>query len=129
MSKILTSPVEKYPGTVTIPEPMTFPQYLAWKRVTDNLMALHEKEAGETAEGEAAPGLKYWQIGGVDEYTQIAIPGLCAVVEAWNLGGFPADPTAETFPATPRVQIARLVIWLVSEIDGVAYQRDSDPNE
>lgn len=130
MSKSILSPVTRFPGSVTIPNPLTFPQYIAWKRTTQNLLAAFEKAhegEPEPEEGDK-PSLKLWEVGGVDEYTLLAIPGICEVVEKWDLAGFPPDPTPDTFPATPRVAVARLIYWLVSEIDAVAYQGDDDPN-
>jgi hypothetical protein len=94
MSKIITSPIKRWPGTVTLADPLTFPQYI---RLKD---ALQEAEA---------------QKNDGDRYTSAVLLGVCACVEEWELAGL-GQLTPETFPATPRVSAGNLFNWLMSEI-------------
>lgn len=111
MSKVITSPVRKWPGTVTLAEPMTFPQYIAWRD------AMKQAQAYLTEKGEAAMQA---------EYDQILLAGLRPCVEAWGLNsGF----TPEPFPATPRAASSKLIAWLIRETSAIANAADdTDPN-
>ncbi len=110
MSKIITSPVDKWPGTVTLSDPLTFPQALA---VEDALAAA--KELGEEASQRR------------QNYT--VLPGLLGCVEEWDLENFPKNPTADTFPSTPAKPNAEIIGWLIDEIIGLYYEAEPDPNE
>ena len=109
MSKVITSPVDRWPGTVTLSDPLTFPQALA---VEDALDAV-DKEATQRRQN----------------YT--ILPGLLACIEEWHIEGkgFPKSPTAETFPSTPAIAAAELIAWLIEEIIGLYYEAEPDPNE
>jgi len=111
MSKTIESPVERFPGTVTLSDPLTFPQALAME---DALEAA--KELGETS---------------VRRQNYTVLPGLIACVEEWNIDaeGFPANPTADTFPSTPATPAAQLIAWLIEEIILLYYEAEPDPNE
>jgi hypothetical protein len=106
--KTITSPVKRFPGTVTIPDALTFPQAIAWEKA-----------------GIAASALKANPEATDAEYWQAWMPGITAVVETWNLTGF--DPQKP--PATPRLSIAQLVSWLVGEISTLYTEADEVPNE
>jgi len=112
MSKVIESPVKRWPGTVTLSDPLTFPQALA---VEDALDAA--KELGEEASQRR------------QNYT--ILPGLLACVEEWHIEGkgFPKSPSAETFPSTPATPVAELIAWLIEEIIGLYYEAEPDPNE
>lgn len=110
MSKVITSPVDRWPGTVTLSDPLTFPQSLA---VEDALAAA--QELGEEASQRR------------QNYT--VLPGLLGCVEKWDLDGFPEKPTADTFPSTPALAAAELIAWLIEEIISLYYEAEPDPNE
>jgi len=107
MSKIITSPVPKFAGTVTLSDPLTYPQVIAYERAV-------------AAVRESATTLA--------EMHQAMLPGLFACVEAWNLAGLPDPVTPENFPATPRVASTKLVSWLVSEVAGLYGESEEIPN-
>lgn len=111
MSKIITSPVKRWAGTVTLADPLTFPQYQAWQTAA--------RAAGLVLQNEnATPSM-------MDERL---VPGVLACVERWELQGFPAPVTVENFPATPRKASAQLVAWLVREISAlVKGDEEEDP--
>lgn len=107
MSKVITSPVKRYPGTVTISDPLTFPQAVAF-----------ENAIGSTREGQ-----------GLTEANHLCVPGILKCAEEWRLANFPEQPTADTWPATPRKSSAELIAWLVEEITEVYKEAEPDPNE
>jgi hypothetical protein len=55
-------------------------------------------------------------------------------VEKWDLENFPKTPTPENIPSrehSTRVQVGRLVAWLVNEITAVYFpdeKEEDDPN-
>ena len=108
MSKVITSPVAKWPGTVTISDPLTLPQAIAVEHAINAVMAL---------EGASQRVVNY-----------TLLPGICQCVEAWNLEGLGAL-TAETFPATPRKASAELAAWLVNEVTALYKDAEEIPNE
>lgn len=108
MPKTITSPVARFPGTVTLSDPLTFPQSFAFE---DALNAA--RELGDN------PSLS--------RANYAILPGVLACVEAWRLEGIPEYPTLEAFPSTPRKPIADLVAWLVNEIGALYREADNVP--
>lgn len=96
MPKLITSPVDAWPGTVTLASPLTFPQRFA---IEDALTVA--RSLGEASEA---------------RFNYALLPGILACVERWELGNFPAEPTVDTWPATPRSASAQLIAWLITEI-------------
>ena len=133
MSKVITSTLARFPGTVTIADPMNFSQWMAWRASRDNANLQHVAAVGEDEEGKATRTLTYGEIGLVDAYTLATLPGVLACVEKWELENFPNSLTVETFPAAgskyTRLDIANLLIWLAHEVDDVAFGEGNDPNE
>jgi len=108
MSRVIVSPVKRWPGTVTISDPLSLPQEIAFE---DALAAAKEVDGG-----------RYFSA----RVRQAILTGVRACVEAWNLeGGF----TPEPFPATPPASSAALMAWLVSSIDALYQEAEPDPNE
>jgi hypothetical protein len=114
MSKIITSPVRRFPGTVTLAYPLPFPRYLAWKEAVRNF--------GESSIAEVALN---------DDNTPAVLPGICACVERWDIieskDTPPKQYTPETFPASPRLAAGRLIIWLMQEIIKIISEEDEAP--
>ena len=110
MSKVIKSPVDHFAGEVTLSDPLTFPQVFA---IEDVLNA--SKELGEDTT--------------VARYHHSVLPGILVCVEKWDLkgGGFPKDPTVDTFPATPREESSELIAWLMNEIVELYAKADPDP--
>ena len=110
MSKVITSPVEDFPGTVTLADPLTFPQSIAFE---DALIAARDIEGRITrAKAQFA-----------------TIPGILACVESWDLENFPENVGADNFPSTPHVPSARLIDWLSEEISIIFVGGESVPSE
>jgi hypothetical protein len=108
MSKVIKSPVKRFPGEVTLSDPLTFPQVFA---IQDALA-----EAGELGPDS-----------NVMRYNRAILPGVLECVEKWGLKNFPKDPTPDTFPATPSLASANLVAWLISEISELFNEAEPDP--
>jgi hypothetical protein len=96
MSKVITSPVKRFPGTVTLSDPLTFPQALAWEKA---LAAARETGGNSMLAVNAA-----------------LLPGVFACIEKWDIVGVSNPPQADTFPATPGKPVAELIGWLVGEV-------------
>jgi hypothetical protein len=102
MGKVITSPVEKFPGTVTLYDPVPYPAFITWQKAI--------RKAGEIADTS-------------DGETQLEMfKGAEACIESWNIEGFDiSEPVA-----TPRTPVVELLGWLVTEI-GKVFNAD-DPN-
>ena len=106
MSKIITSQIKKFPGTVTLSDPITYQQYERWYAAWKAQNEL-PKEARESLDNE-----------------KVLWAEIMPMVEKWELENFnPANP-----PAAPRIPVIQLVIWLVTEI-GKIINEGTDPNE
>ncbi len=108
MSKTIVSPVKRFPGTVTLKDPLHYPQVIAFQR------------ALEVAQ-ELPPGSM--QI----EYNRALLPGVIAIVEEWNLTGVDKHPTPDSFPMTPIQSARELAAWLIRETSAL-FAEDEIPN-
>ena len=104
MGRVLQSPVKRWAGTVTVADPLTFPQFIAWR---DAVLSAQQHADDHLA------------------YTAALVPGLLACVEKWDLKGFSPSP----FPATPRDSSNKLLAFLLREIGAIANEagEDDDP--
>ena len=107
MSKVITSPVERWAGTVTISDPLTLTQA--------RLIEAGMKQP-EVAEGDRV------FLSVIDE---AQVPAVLGCVEKWELKDFTPDP----FPASPRGDSHKLVDWLFREIFKVYIGEAEIPNE
>lgn len=103
----LESPVKRWPGTVTLPEYLTWPQVEAWQTAADEATEATALAARQLA----------W------------VRGICAVVTHWELTALPPTMTPETFPATPPRSSVALMRWLMREINLMFDEADEVPNE
>ncbi len=107
MGRVITSPVKRWPGTVTLAEPLNVMQFIAWK---------------DALKGAPDLAVDY------DRYCAALLPGVCACVEKWGLEGL-GQLSPETFPYTPRAEADELLAWLVRDIRRVVAGIDTpDPN-
>ena len=116
MSRVITSPVKRWPGTVTLADPLTFPQYIAWMDAVE--AAQGDKETLTVSDAAFLPRV-----------TAAILPGICACIEAHDLKGLPPILVVETFPATPRIASGRLIAWLIGEINLLMQEAEDLPNE
>jgi hypothetical protein len=106
MSKVITSPVKRWPGTVTLADPLSFPQAIA------------VEEALDTVRDSDNPSRQ--------EINHALLPAIMGCVEKWNLEGM-ADPP-DPFPATPSVSSAQLLSWLFREVTALFMEDTEVPN-
>lgn len=109
MSRVITSPIKRWPGTVVLSDPLTFPQVFAFE---DAIRAVQ-------AEGK---DINQSRVDGM------ILPGILACVEEWHLENIPEHPTIENFPATPPVSRSRLIAWLIESITELYTEADDVPN-
>ena len=105
MGKIVTCPVKRYEGSVTIKDPIPYLDILKLER------------AGREFS---------WETSDIGD---AFIPPILACIEKWELKNFPENPTLETFPGTPRSKVNRLLAWLLNSVRVVYVgNEDNDPN-
>ncbi len=109
MGKIITSPVKKWPGNVILHDPLTGPMCVAFE---DSLAAFNAN-IGEQS---------------LTKSDNLLLPGILACIEKFELIGFPDPVTPQTFPFTPRLSSAKLVGWLVKEIQALYNEEIEIPN-
>ena len=111
MSKVISSPVQRWPGSVTLSDPLTFPQYIAWRDNTQ-AAAKYVLDKGDSAKQA--------------EYDELVLGAVRPSIEKWDLGG---GFTPSPFPATPRPASSKLIAWLMAEVSAIANGIDTlDPN-
>lgn len=98
MPKVVTSPVKRWSGTVTLADPLTIAQV---QKIEE---ALTPPESG--ADG------KVW----ISALDAGKIPALIACAMEWKLEDFPEAVTLDTFPASPRKDSHALVEALFAEL-------------
>jgi hypothetical protein len=109
MSKTITSPVKRFSGTIVLPDYLTFPQFIAWRNGLKGVAS--ERTVSQVAQSE-------------DESLAL-LPAIYAIVSEWHLQGIPTDPAQ--FPATPRLAVYRLMVWLIGEVTALVGAEDDDP--
>lgn len=115
MSKVVTSPIEEWPGTVTFSDPLTLAQVVLYE---DAVWAARQLLPGKgsplaAAEEIAAGGFRLQQ----SQLDLAFIEGLLACVETFDLANFPTvEVTVENFPGTPRDPSMNLIAWLMDEL-------------
>jgi hypothetical protein len=108
MSKVITSNVARWAGTVTIADPLTLPQ-------------AQLIEAGlKQPEGQEENGRIWLSVIDAEK-----LPAIIACVEKWELENFTADP----FPASPRGDSHKLIDFIFSELFKVYIGEAEVPNE
>ena len=108
MSKVITSPVKRFSGTVVLSDPLTYPQTFAFEDALAAARAL-----GDDVDAKRI----YYEL----------LPGILACVEEWNLEGVPAHPTRDTFPSSPTRSAMQLASWLLGEITRLNDEAENVP--
>lgn len=110
MPKVIASPSKRWPGSVTLYDPLTLPQVEAIET------ALAENRGREETSIPA-------------KFDRSYIPAFIACVEVWNIQDFPNPPALETWPLSPRRDASVISSWLLTEILRI-YNGEMDiPNE
>lgn len=134
MSKIVTSNIKRFQGTVTLRDPMTFDMLARWQEAQSNIAyanaALKEKH-GITSENHSMPAYVSEQFMMI---ARVMYPLILEMVEKWELTNILPGVTVANFPnASPRTgaaSIHALVGWLITECQNIYIgSEDEDPNE
>lgn len=110
MSKQITSPLKRWPGSVVIADPLTIPQA---QFIEAGLKQPAQK--GEKVFFTALDVMK--------------LPAVLACVEKWELENFPPAVGMDNFPASPRKDSHLLVDWIFGELLKVYSGEAIVPNE
>lgn len=108
MSKTIKSPVERWPGTVTLYDPLDYPQIIAVEEAFAESNELDE---------DASIGHRYG----------ILVGPICTCIEKWDLKGLGNPPVP--FPATPRTPATELLSWLITEVTELFTEASDIPEE
>lgn len=111
MPKVITSPVERWAGSVTIADPLTMPQ-------------AHAIEAGMENPVTDDNGRVWLSL--IDD---MKLPAILMCVEKWDLKDFPETVTKDNFPASPRRDSHKLIDWIFNELLSVYMGEAIVPNE
>ena len=126
MSKTIVSPVKKWPGSVTISDPLNISQAMAFEEAINGLQEF--RATLPKYEVTDKNGNKKSVVDTLSaKYRSLLIPGICACVEKWELDGLRVV-TPDNFPATPKLSSARLALWLSDEITNLYREADEIPN-
>ena len=110
MPRLITSPVKRWPGTVTLSDPITLPQYIAWCDAIDDSNRVKQNGSSSGPRRLLA-----------------AVGGALACVDDWQIEGLPR-PTAETWPMKPRAACIELANWLFGEVARAMDDEETIPN-
>ena len=99
MSKAIQSPVRRFPGSVTLYDPVPYPNFIEWEKAI--------------------------RVEGADLEKQLIMwGGVKAMVEKWEIAEFDIEKPV----ATPRVAVINLLSWLVTEIGKIINEVEESPN-
>lgn len=113
---IKESPIEKFKGTITIPDYLNIMQVRMFE---DSL------PTKEMLEQQLDPNTRIW----ISVDIEKKLPVILSFVSEWNLEGIPKYPTLETFPASPTQIVGKLVDWIYKEIYKLWVGEIEIPNE
>ena len=131
MSRTVTSPIARFPGTVTLRDPITFPALIAWKDAWE--------EALKWATRSETPGKV--DVSDIYRFRSALIPGIAACIESHalvnakpgaengNRPALPASLSLDNFPASPELDALQLIAWLTDEVQKVINEVEDDPKD
>jgi len=127
--KEITSPVKKWPGTVTISDPLSLPQAVMFQhalRESRDKLIQGLEDAGVDVEN--AKDSDYDKVNlSLSELNVIYIDAILGCVEEWSLDGIENPP--KSLPGTPSLSANKLVSWLIKEITTLFQEDEEVPNE
>jgi len=110
MSKTVSYTSEKWGGSVTFYDPLTLEQEAAWEYALGAFNKAREAN------------------GGVSAFLIALVPGFTACVEKWELKDFPERITLDTWPRKQKMESAKLIGWLVTNISELYSDSVTIPN-
>jgi hypothetical protein len=108
------SPVPRFPGYIVLPEFLTMPQVMAFESALGNV------SANLPADGST----RVWLTVSDGEMVKAAL----LTVKEWHIQGMPEDPSADTFPFSPRKASHDLILWIFGLIRDLWVGELADPN-
>lgn len=110
MSKTLTSPVKRWPGTIILSDPLSMDQVIEFNRAIDNAKLFDSNNQ-------------------LFEYANALTPGIFACVEKWDLIGLERLIEKKSLPGTPAKDSTLLMSWLIKSITELFNEAEEIPNE
>jgi hypothetical protein len=108
MGKTIKSPVKKWPGTVTLYDPLSLPQVVALEDAFAQVKKLGQKISLSKQHKELLPAIE-------------------DCVASWDLEGIKNPPSP--FPATPRKPANQLLNWLIEEVTALFSEDEEKKSE
>ena len=124
MPKVIQSPVNHFPGTVTLSDPLTLPQVV---KIDECLF--NRRNYFDEAEIDGERGYTLKQGNFPSQADTVGVSAIIECVDEWALKNFPDEVTAETFPGSPRKASRELIGWLILELLNVYNGETEVPNE
>jgi len=121
MSRKVDCPVVRWPGSVTLPDYLTLPQYNTFRRALRAAVAYRAGEMKAALEKDPEAQTFEFDSG---EYNERLEPGLMACIEKFELQGLTVNGH---LPATPAKDSQALFEWLESELLKLARGEEDIP--
>ena len=118
MPRVLNSPVARWPGSITLSDPLDISQVMAIDEAKDAEYDVKPSKAMSAIRGEDL----VWTSG----LDHARLPAILVCVEKWELENFSVEPK---FPATPRNESHQLVDFLWKELQKIYDGEVAVPNE
>lgn len=111
----IESPVDIWPGTITLKENLYLPQTVAVIEAVEETGFLN-KEEGEPFFVKLS-----------DHLTML--PAILDCIDEWNIEGYPRPTSEKDFLGRPLAKATTLATWLFNEVFNYILDVDSVPNE
>lgn len=105
MSRTIVSPSKKFTGQVVLPDAITFPQLILWRTCQRDALNLDD-------------GLLV---------SQTLLPGICAIVEKWEILGFPEKVTPDNLPGSPTSSVILVLSAIIEAINEMVLEDAETP--
>lgn len=119
MVKKLESPFEKFPGYITIPDPLTYPDFITYRKMRQSLVDIKDGEEKEIITKDPF------------EVNYIVAKHLFPLILEWSIDGIEQD--AEKFPCTGTDYTLRetndFINWIAKEFSSLVNVVTSEKKE
>jgi len=123
MSKVIKSTVERWPGSVTLCDPLAPPQVFAIEDALDETAEIEPSAFKSLASKKSKVELR-WQSRSNYAY----LPAIILCVEKWDLEDFPKSVTRDTFPSIQSEDSTILISTLFMELMKIYKEETEVPN-
>ena len=104
---VIASPVKKWPGSVVLPDGLTYDQLHAWEKAIGQYKALGDAPAVSAA-------------------NEAFVPAILAIVAEWRIPAIAAFTDAGQLPAAPLPSAHKLHAWLIGAINRLVTEADDE---